>query len=189
MIVAFAPIALITAGGFLAVAYLQNRASTGDLDYILSPEWATDWDIKKPLRDGIQKVAERLGFNHEWANEDMAIFVTPEAKKRLFEQAEHQNIVLFEGEQIRILAAPMEWALERKIRQLFLRSRDRKTESDWSDCLAMLNWLRDQNNGPLDREHIRCLDINGFGVVPDHSNMGVIAAAYREKYKEEIFRS
>ena len=31
-LIAFAPIRLITAGGFVAVSYLKNRESTGDLD-------------------------------------------------------------------------------------------------------------------------------------------------------------
>ncbi|EEH08778.1 conserved hypothetical protein [Histoplasma capsulatum var. duboisii H88] len=187
MIVAFSPITVITAGGFVAVTYLQNRNATGDLDYLLAPEWAADPDIKNSLRDAIIKVSNDLGFNYEWANDDMAIFVTHEAQKWLFEQAEKQDIVLFLGQHIRVLAAPIEWAVERKIRRLFEGTRDRKAVFDLSDCLAMLKWLRDRNDGPLDRERIRGLDVNGFGVGPDKATMDTIATAYCEKYGERIF--
>ncbi|KAL1952702.1 hypothetical protein VTO42DRAFT_4424 [Malbranchea cinnamomea] len=187
MIVAFAPITLISSGGFLAVAYLKNRTTTGDLDYLLAPEWAADEDIKTPLRDAIFKVAKELNFNYEWANEDISLFVTNTARVSLFEQAERQGIVLFEGEQIRVLAAPIEWAVERKIRRLYAGNRERKAEFDMSDCLAMLKCLRDRKNGPLDREYNRTLNINGFDVLPDDKTLDAIAAAYRDKYEEEIF--
>ncbi|QSS63728.1 hypothetical protein I7I51_00787 [Histoplasma capsulatum] len=156
MIVAFSPITVITAGGFVAVTYLQNRNATGDLDYLLAPEWAADPDIKNSLRDAIIK-------------------------------AEKQDIVLFLGRHIRVLAAPIEWAVERKIRRLFEGTRDRKAVFDLSDCLAMLKWLRDRNDGPLDRERIRGLDVNCFGVGPDKATMDTIATAYCEKYGERIF--
>ena len=38
-LVAFTPIRVFTAGGFLAVSYLKNRDSTGDLDYLIEPEY------------------------------------------------------------------------------------------------------------------------------------------------------
>ncbi|KAK2808493.1 hypothetical protein FQN50_004702 [Emmonsiellopsis sp. PD_5] len=188
MIVAFAPIKLITAGGFLAVNYLQNRASTGDLDYLLDPEWASDKDIKGLIHDAIHAVADDLRFNYEWANEGMATFVTSSTRKALFEQAHKQDIVLFAGENIHVLAAPIEWALERKIRRVFIANRERKAEFDLSDCLAMLKVLREKNNGPLNYEYIRSLNANGFDVVPSGEAMDSIAATYREKYHEEIFK-
>lgn len=41
-LIAFAPIQIITAGGFLAVSNLKNRDSTGDIDYLIEPEWANE---------------------------------------------------------------------------------------------------------------------------------------------------
>ncbi|PGH19381.1 hypothetical protein AJ80_04022 [Polytolypa hystricis UAMH7299] len=187
MIVAFAPITMLTAGGFLAVNYLKSRSATGDLDYLLDPEWEADEEIKNPLREAINQVAEDLTFNHQWANDDITLFVTSEARKSLFEQAERQAIVLFNGEHIRVLAAPMEWAVERKIRRLYAASRERSDKFDLGDCLAMLKYLRERNNGPLDREHIRTLNLNGFDVVPDDQTMDTIETAYRDSYNEDIF--
>ncbi|KKZ67178.1 hypothetical protein EMCG_07123 [[Emmonsia] crescens] len=49
LLIAFAPITLLSAGGFLAVNYLKNRESTMDLDYFLEPQWAHDDDIRMML--------------------------------------------------------------------------------------------------------------------------------------------
>ncbi|EFE38595.1 hypothetical protein TRV_06729 [Trichophyton verrucosum HKI 0517] len=188
MIAAFAPIRMIAAGGFLAVMYLQSRNSTGDLDYLLEPEWAKDPDIQRPLKEAIFKIGERLFFDTEWANEDVALFVTSSTREELFRKAEEQNIVLFKGENLVLLAAPMEWAVERKIRRIYAVDRSRKAEFDMNDCLAMLKCLRERQDGPLDREYIRTLNVNSFDVLPDHQVMELIATAYRDKYHEEIFR-
>ncbi|KAL4741030.1 hypothetical protein BDW67DRAFT_151027 [Aspergillus spinulosporus] len=186
-IVAFAPIKLITAGGFLAVNYLKNRETTKDLNYLLDPEWATDEDIKGPLEQAILRVSKRLQISEQWANEDMALYVTKETRIHLFRKALKQNITLFRGDHIVILAAPIKWALKRKIRWMFAPGRDRKVEVDMSDLLAMLKCMRDRKGGPLNREHLRTQSLNSFDVVPDSPGMEQIAAAYREKYKDEIF--
>ncbi|KAL2868709.1 uncharacterized protein BJX67DRAFT_34743 [Aspergillus lucknowensis] len=186
-IVAFAPIKLITAGGFLAANYLKNRDTTKDLNYLLDPEWATDEDIKGPLEQAILRVSKRLGISEQWANEDMALYVTKETRIHLFRKAQKQNIILFRGDHLVILAAPIKWALKRKIRWMFAPGRDRKVEIDMSDLLAMLKWIRDRKGSPLNREHLRTQSVNSFDVVPDAAGMEQIAAAYREKYKDEIF--
>ncbi|EFQ98612.1 hypothetical protein MGYG_01636 [Nannizzia gypsea CBS 118893] len=189
MVIAFAPIRLIAAGGFLAVMMLHNRTATGDLDYLMEPEWSSDVDIQKPFHDAIVKVSRDLDYNIEWANEDIGLFVTKDTRNYLFSKAEEQNIVLFKGNYLVVLAAPIEWALERKIRRIYAADRGRKTEFDMSDCLAMLGYLREQQNGPLNREHIRTLNVNNFDVLPDNMTMEIIAIAYREKFGEEIFQS
>ncbi|RAH67334.1 uncharacterized protein BO66DRAFT_413705 [Aspergillus aculeatinus CBS 121060] len=102
-IVALAPIRLIAAGGFLAVTYLRSRESTGDIDYLIDPEFAGDQHIQVPLQKAIRSVAHQKGFTNKWINEDMAIFVTKKARQTLFGKAEKQNIVLFSGENIEAL--------------------------------------------------------------------------------------
>ncbi|KAL4915781.1 hypothetical protein BDW62DRAFT_120375 [Aspergillus aurantiobrunneus] len=186
-IVAFAPIKLITAGGFLAVNYLKNRKTTKDLNYLLDPEWATDEDIKGPLEQAILRVSQRLRISERWANENMAYYVTKETRIHLFRKALKQNITLFKGDNIIILAAPIKWALKRKIRWMFTPGQNRQVEIDMSDLLAMLKYSRDRKGGPLNREHLCTQSLSSFDVVPDASGMEQIAAAYREKYREEIF--
>ncbi|KAL2812094.1 hypothetical protein BJX63DRAFT_432904 [Aspergillus granulosus] len=186
-IVAFAPIKLISAGGFLAVNHLKNRETTKDLNYLLDPEWATDEDIKTPLEQAISRVSQRLQISERWATEDMSLYVTKETRVHLFRKAQKQNITLFRGDHLIILAAPIKWALKRKIRWMFAPGRDRMVEVDMSDLLAMLKWIRDRKGGLLNREHVRTQSLNSFDVVPDAAGMEQIAAAYREKYKDEIF--
>ncbi|TGO25167.1 hypothetical protein BPAE_0086g00320 [Botrytis paeoniae] len=48
------------------------------------------------------------------------------------------------------------------------------TVFDMSDAVAMLKYLKDAK-GPLDREYIRTLDMNGFDVVPDDHTMNSVA--------------
>ncbi|CRL27977.1 unnamed protein product [Penicillium camemberti] len=187
-LIAFAPIRLISAGGFLAVSYLKNRESTGDVDYLIDPEFAEDKEIQNAFHEAVISVADKLHFTSDWINEAMAIFVTKKTRRTLFELAEKQNITLFKGENLEILAAPIEWALERKLRRIYAAQRDRKADLDLADAVALLKQLRTRNDGPLDLETIRTMNVNGFDVIPDHRTMHQVAEAYRREYNEDIFK-
>ncbi|KAB8239246.1 hypothetical protein ETB97_010267 [Aspergillus alliaceus] len=186
-LIAFAPITLLSAGGFLAVNFLKNRESTEDLDYLLEPQWAHDNDVKGPLHDAMKRAARGIGFTDDWANEQMAFFVPDRSRQLLFEKAEKQNIVLWEGHNLRVLAVPLEWALERKLRRIHNEMQSSKRRSDINDALALLRHLKARNRGPLERERIRTLNICSAEMVPGHATMDEIAAAYRKKYNEEVF--
>lgn len=167
--------------------YLKNRQATEDMDYLLDPEWAKDDDIRTPLREAIVAVAEMHGYSHDWANEEGGVFVTSEARAELMGEAIKQDIVLWSGENIRVLAAPVEWALERKLRRIHNADRGRKAELDLSDALAMLKLLRDRKGDKLDMEYHRTMNRNGFDVLPGVQTMQRVAAAYQAEYNEEIF--
>lgn len=186
-LVAFAPIQLISAGGYIAVSYFKNRDSTGDVDYLMHPEFAADKEIRTAFEQTILAVAKKLEYTRDWINEDMAIFVTDKARQALFEKAEKQNITLFKGENLEILAAPLEWALECKLRRIYNANRSKKRESDLSDAVALLKHLRERNNGPLDMESVRNWNTNGFEIRVDVRTMEKIAELYREGHNEEIF--
>ncbi|KAJ5106149.1 hypothetical protein N7456_002824 [Penicillium angulare] len=187
-LIAFAPIRLISAGGFIAVSYLKNRDSTGDLDYLIDPEFAGDKDIEGALKGVIISVADQLRYNRKWVNGEMGIFVTKKTRQVLFEQAIKQGITLFKGQNLEVLAAPVEWALERKLRRIYAADRDRKVEGDIADATALLKYLKERNDGPLDLEEIRTMNTNGFDVIPDHTTMQRVADAYRRNYNEDIFK-
>ena len=186
-LIAFAPITLLSAGGFLAVNFLQNRESTGDLDYFLEPQWADDMDIKQPLHDAMRRTAKLLGFAGGWVNEEMAFFVKQGSRQRLFEEAERQQIILWEGTNLRVLALPLEWALERKLRRIHNNMQTSKRESDIDDALALLRYLRAKNEGPLGRKYIQALNICSTEMPPDNATMDVITRAYQTKYNEDPF--
>lgn len=187
-LVAFAPIRILTAGGFLAVSYLKNRDSTGDLDYLMEPEYVGDEDIQRALDTAVRNVALRLRYHGEWMNDAMSIFVTKKSRQVLFERALREGLTLFKGEHLEVLAAPIEWALERKLRRIHGARTDRKVELDMADAVAILKHLRTRNNGPLDLESIRTMNVNGFDVLPDYGTMQKVAEEYRREYNEEIFR-
>lgn len=184
---AFSPITLLSAGGFLAVNLFRNRESTEDLDYLIEPKWTHDDDIKGPLRSAMVRTARHLGFAEDWANDEMALFVPDISKQRLFEAAQKQNIVLWEGTNLRVLAVPLKWALERKLRRIHDETHNSKRESDMDDSLALLKYLRAQNGGPLNMEQIRTLNFSSIEMPPDHATMMTVAAAYRKRYNEEAF--
>lgn len=186
-LVAFAPIRILTAGGFLAVSYFKCRDSTGDLDYLIEPEFVGDKDIQGALDTAIRNVSLRLEFNRDWINQAVAIFVTKKTRQTLFEQAEKQGITLFKGQNLEVLAAPIEWALERKLRRIHATNRDRKAELDMVDAITFLKHLRERNNGPLNLELVRTMNMNQFDVIPDHKTLKQVADAYLQKYGEEIF--
>lgn len=186
-LIAFAPITLISTGGFLATNYFHNRDSTSDLDYLLEPQWASDNDVKRPLQNAMIRTANRLGFTEDWVNDDMAFFIPEQSREDLFEMAEKQNIVLWEGANLRVLAVPLEYALERKLRRIHNSRRHVKRGSDIVDVVAILKHLKTQNESPLSREHIRTLNICSFEMPPDNTTMNEIAAAYREQHGEEAF--
>ncbi|CAG7941362.1 unnamed protein product [Penicillium salamii] len=187
-IVAFVPIQLITAGGFLAVSYLKNRESTGDIDFLFDSEFAGDKDIEQAFREAVLAVADRSGFHDEWINASMSVFVTAKTRQQLFERALQQDITLFKGENMELRAAPIEWALERKLRRIHAVNRDRKAELDIADAIAILKYIRTQNNGPLDEEAIRTMNMNGFDVLPDHRTMKRVADEYHRVHGESIFK-
>lgn len=118
----------------------------------------------------------------------MAIFVTKKTRQALFEQSIEQGITLFKGENLEVLAAPIEWTLERKLRRIHAANWDRKAEIDIADAVAFLKLLKERNNGPLDLEMIWTMNMNGFDLIPDYKTMQQVADAYRHKYKEEIFK-
>ncbi|KAG5297793.1 hypothetical protein I7I48_07039 [Histoplasma ohiense] len=117
----------------------------------------------------------------------MAFFISYRSRQLLFEEAKKQNIVLWEGLNLRILAVPLEWALERKLRRIHNGMQDHKRDSDTSDALALLKTLRVRNGGPLAREYIRTLNMCSTEMLPDSATMDEIAAAYRRMYNEEVF--
>jgi len=185
---AFAPIDVVTTGGFLAVTYFKNREATGDLDYMIDPQWAQDDEIKTPFKEAIESVAEKEKFEDDWMNDELRIWTTPKARETIFARAYQQNILLFDGQSLRVWAAPLEWALERKIRRVAFSERGEK-KVDMEDALVLFKHFREANKGPLDMEYFRNLNMNGFDLVPELHYMEKIGAEYRDMYDEDLFCS
>lgn len=127
---------MISPAGYLAVSYFRNRAMTEDIDAIIDPEYASDEELLRMMHTVMVEVGRDLNFGEHWINDSVALLLTQPARKSLFSDAEKQNIVLWSGEHLRVLAAPLEWGLETNLRHLFARPRHHKI----SLILKML-WL------------------------------------------------
>lgn len=57
-LIAFAPIRLVSTGGFPAVSYYKNRESTEDVDYIIQPDLAGDKERLDAFKQAILSVAD-----------------------------------------------------------------------------------------------------------------------------------
>lgn len=62
----------------------------------------------------------------------------------MFERAEEQKIVLWEGASFCILAVSLEWSLERKLRRIHNEMQQSRRGSDMDYTLALLRYLRGQ---------------------------------------------
>jgi hypothetical protein len=135
------------------------------------------------------KVASDLRYHEKWINADLRIFATEPAKEQLFRKAIEQNIVLWNGENIRVLAAPIEWALERKLRRIHNNDEDRDISLNMTDALAILKYIKEMSNGLLNRRAIQTMNISGFDILPSDQTMDFVAYEYRKKYSEEVFET
>lgn len=72
-LVTFAPINIVTSGGFLAVTHFKSRTATADLDYMIELQWAQDEEIKTPFKEEINYVAEDEIFEEDWMNDELEI--------------------------------------------------------------------------------------------------------------------
>ncbi|OJD18334.1 hypothetical protein AJ78_01647 [Emergomyces pasteurianus Ep9510] len=169
MIYAFSPITMVSPGGYLAVSYFQNRSTTEDIDVIIDPDGGD------------------LGFGQDWINDTVTLFLTQPARKSLFNDAEQQNIVLWSGENLRVLGAPLEWGLETKLRRLSTKPLHRKIITDTDDVQVLLNALINRNKGPLERNTVQRLNRNGFDVGIGDRVLDRVAEGYQERYGNSPF--
>lgn len=92
----------------------------------------------------IRVVAGALGYNPQWANDDMRLFLNllndPES---LFAQSKRQNVVLYNDGILKVYAVQWEWVLCRKMKRLQMSQQVPRAE-DWSDCIAITKLLLDR---------------------------------------------
>ncbi|KAK2813858.1 hypothetical protein FQN50_000259 [Emmonsiellopsis sp. PD_5] len=182
LIYAYSPITMISPGGYPAVTYFRNRATTEDIDIIIDPEHASDKDIADLIHEKMTEVGEGLGLGRGWMNDAVNLFLTKEARQSLFKDAEQQNIVLWGGENLKILAPPLAWGIETKLRRLTTKPGHHKMPTDVEDILVMLNTLIGGKGVPLKRQEVQAWNRNGFDVMIKGHVLDMIAEAYQSRY-------
>lgn len=150
---AAAPIKLLSAGGFVAVALFRNRDST-HIDYIIDPEIRNAAKVGQKLQNAIISVAVKQNLSKEWINSHMEIFAPGDTKQRLFRDSVSQGVVLWRGTNLIIYAAKWEWTLARKLKRIGSERR----EIDVSDAVGILAQMVQDNAGPLSYEPVKSWD-------------------------------
>ncbi|PGH29216.1 hypothetical protein GX50_08051 [[Emmonsia] crescens] len=187
MIHAFSPITMISPGGYIAVTYFENRISTEDIDVIIDPDYAGERDLLNLLRTTMMDVGDYLGYGKKWINDSVALFLTTPSRRSLFDDAKKQDIVLWSGENLRVLAAPLEWGLESKLRRLSAKPNHPKRVTDMSDVLVLLNALINKNKGALNRDVVLGMNRNGFDLAIKEQVLDQVAEEYEGQYGEKPF--
>ncbi|KAI1288047.1 hypothetical protein F5Y03DRAFT_389258 [Xylaria venustula] len=136
LLTSIAPIRFMTSGGTLAVKYFQVRETTKDVDCLTDP-------------------------NTDWFNDELKGFIQREKRLNLFLEAVEQNIILFQGVNLVVYAARMEWQLERKIRRIDARTNKRGEVKDIADAVALIRCIKG-DGPPLSLDYLRSLNFNGW---------------------------
>ena len=139
------PLKLVAVGGFVAVSYFHNRASTEDLDYMIDPGLNSMTKIEGKLACAIKAVAYRKGYDEGWVNDNVRMFAVGDSAQPLFQESVEQNVVLWRGKNLVIYAVKWEWSLARKVKRIGSTGRD----ADVSDAVALLRQMVDDSKGPI----------------------------------------
>ncbi|PGG99754.1 hypothetical protein AJ80_09298 [Polytolypa hystricis UAMH7299] len=116
---------------------MRMLRATSSSKEISSPQ-ATDFtesDYYIVLSNGTRSpLREHLAFSHA-TDDHVSFFVTKDTVPRIFSEAENKNIVIWVGDNLKILA-PLEWCLETKLRRLSTHPDHPKAETNFQDVLS-----------------------------------------------------
>ncbi|KAI1810423.1 hypothetical protein GGS20DRAFT_186047 [Poronia punctata] len=161
VLMSVAPIRFMTSGGTLAVKYLKVRAATKDVDCLTDPNVDAADMYREEIAEAALRVAKRLRLQKDWFNDELKGFVRKERRMDLFLQSVEQGILIFEGANMVIYAARMDWQLERKLRRIAAGTNQRNATKDVSDAVALVRHIKG-DGPPLTRDYLEALNFNGF---------------------------
>ncbi|KAJ2967842.1 hypothetical protein NUW58_g10351 [Xylaria curta] len=161
LLMSLAPIRFMASGGALAVKYFHVRMTTKDVDCLTDPNVDAAEDYREEIILAIQRVAEDLSLKNDWFNDELKGFVRTEKRMDLFLQAVEQGIVIFQGVNLVVYAARMDWQLERKLRRIAEGTNRRGETKDISDAIALVKHIKG-DGPPLTREYLEGLNFNGW---------------------------
>ncbi|KAI1438358.1 hypothetical protein GGR50DRAFT_425119 [Xylaria sp. CBS 124048] len=161
LLMSLAPIRFMVSGGMLAVQYFRLRTITEDVDCLTDPNVDTADIYRDEIALAVVRVAEQLGLERSWFNDELKIFIQMDKRLDLFLQSIDQDIVIFQGSNLVVYAAAMEWQLERKLRRIATGTNKREQAKDISDAVALVRHLKG-NGPPLSRKYVEGLNYNGW---------------------------
>lgn len=176
------PIVLVAVGGYVSVKILNNRDSTGDIDYILDPRTQNEAKVNEKLRRAVREVASRRGYHAEWINDRVSGFVYDNSAQPLVERSVQQNVVLYRSNNLVVYAVEWEWSFARKLRRVATQGR----EVDIDDAARTLHIINQQRGHPMRRERAR----DYWQVVRsaiEENAINLVNQKYREKFGRDGF--
>ena len=177
LLMSVAPLRFMTVGGMLAVSLFENRPTTKDIDFLLDPNVDAVREYHAEVRRIINEVGEKHGFNDDWMNDELKIFIRQSNRLNMFLQSVEQGMVVHEGKNLVVYAGRLDFALERKLRRLNgdnIRPRD----LDLSDAVALVHMLKDPDH-PLSWQYCQSLDDNEIGMQVGNGGIQVVADEYQ----------
>ncbi|KAI1757056.1 hypothetical protein F4782DRAFT_213280 [Xylaria castorea] len=89
------------------------------------------------------------------------MFVRVEKRMDLFLQAVEQGIIIFQGTNLVVYVARLDWQLERKLRRIAAGINRRGETNDLADAVALVHHLKG-NGPPLTCQYLEGLNFNGW---------------------------
>ncbi|KAG2085297.1 uncharacterized protein F5147DRAFT_589099, partial [Suillus discolor] len=104
-------ITVVAVGGAINTILLRAlRASTADVDF-----FSIDAANNPVLRDGIKSAAKTMQLGEGWMNNHTALFIAPNTKTNLYNEAISDGVVIFDEPGLKVLAAPWMYCLVAKL--------------------------------------------------------------------------
>ncbi|KAG1792536.1 hypothetical protein EV424DRAFT_1336413, partial [Suillus variegatus] len=103
-------ITVVAVGGAINTILLRSRASTADVDF-----FSLDTANNPVLRDGIKSAAKTMQLGEGWMNNHTALFIAPNTKTNLHNEAISDGAVIFDEPGLQVLAAPRMYCLVAKL--------------------------------------------------------------------------
>ncbi|KAL9103242.1 MAG: hypothetical protein Q9163_001693 [Psora crenata] len=144
---------IIAVGGAVNVMLLQSRHFTHDVDY-----FGTNLgDDERMLLHNAARYAEQNSqtpLGGEWFNNQTLLCLPPDIHRTVTQEAFQQNEVMYDGVGLKILAAPWNYAMCRKMNRLKLR--DNVQPYDLSDAVAYLHYyIQGYGNVPVNQATVK----------------------------------
>ena len=162
-LMSIAPLRFITAGGSLAIKVFGCRTTTKDIDFFVSPNIRDSPAYFSLIEKAIGSVQQRLQLRDGWLNDEMKSWVQNSTREQLLFLSVEQDIVVYEGTNLVLYAADLEWCLEQKLHRITNTRTKPKRDADLVDAVAIARCLK-ESGPPLDAAFLESLDWNGFGM-------------------------
>ena len=140
-----AQLTLVAVGGAVNTLFLRTRSSTHDIDVFGSNLNNSD---RMLLDEGMQYAIRKSGspLGTDWLNTENQMWLSPTLHRELTNEANQQNVVVFDSPGLKVLAAPWYYAFSGKIQRL-LSGGNQVRSYDLADAVHYLDRIIRQQEG------------------------------------------